>query len=117
MKLLVRWAALAISFWVATAVIPGIDVKGGLTTYLWVALLFGLLNATLGSLLKLLTLPAVILTLGLFLVVVNAAMLMLVARWSDKLDINSFWSAIFAAIIISVITRFVSSVGKKALPL
>ena len=117
MTLLVRWAALAISFWVATAVIPGIDVKGGLTTYLWVALLFGLLNATLGSLLKLLTLPAVIVTLGLFLVVVNAAMLMLVARWSDKLDINSFWSAIFAAIIISVITRFVSSVGKKALPL
>ena len=80
MKLLVRWAALAFSFWVATALIPGIDVKGGFTTYLWVALLFGLLNATLGSLLKLLTLPAVILTLGLFLVVVNAAMLMLVAR-------------------------------------
>jgi len=117
MKLLVRWAALALSFWVATAVIPGIDVKGGFTTYLWVALLFGLLNATLGSLLKLLTLPAVILTLGLFLVVVNASMLVLVARWSDKLDVNNFWSAIFAAIIISVITRLVSNVGKKALPL
>jgi putative membrane protein len=117
MKLLVRWAALALSFWVATAVIPGIDVKGGFTTYLWVALLFGLLNATLGSLLKLLTLPAVILTLGLFLVIVNASMLVLVARWSDKLDINNFWSAIFAAIIISVITRLVSNVGKKALPL
>jgi putative membrane protein len=117
MKLLVRWGALALSFWVATAVIPGIDVKGSFTTYLWVALLFGLLNATLGSLLKLLTLPAVILTLGLFLVVVNASMLMLVARWSDKLDVNNFWSAIFAAIIISVITRLVSNVGKKALPL
>jgi hypothetical protein len=48
MKLLVRWGALALSFWVATALIPGIDVKGGFTTYLWVALLFGLLNATLG---------------------------------------------------------------------
>lgn len=117
MKLLVRWAALALSFWVATAVIPGIDVKGGFTTYLWVALLFGLLNATLGSLLKLLTLPAVILTLGLFLVVVNASILMLVARWSNKLDVNNFWSAIFAAIIISVITRLVSNMGKKALPL
>jgi putative membrane protein len=117
MKLLVRWAALALSFWVATAVIPGIDVKGGFTTYLWIALLFGLLNATLGSFLKLLTLPAVILTLGLFLVVVNASILMLVARWSDKLDVNNFWSAIFAAIIISVITRLVSNVGKKALPL
>ena len=117
MKLLIRWAALAAAFWVATALIPGIDVKGGFTTYLWVALLFGLLNATLGSLLNLLTLPAVILTLGLFLVVVNAAILMLVARWSDKLDVNNFWSAVFAALIISVITRLISGVTKKALPL
>ena len=117
MKLLVGWAALALSFWVATALIPGIDVEGGFTTYLWVALLFGLLNATLGSLLKLLTLPAVILTLGLFLVVVNASLMMLIARWSDKLEVNNFWTAIFAAIIISVVTRLVSTVGKKALPL
>lgn len=117
MKLLLRWAALALSFWVATALIPGIDVKGGFTTYLWVALLFGLLNATLGSVLKVLTLPAVIVTLGLFLVVVNASILMLVARWSDKLDVNNFWSAIFAALVISVVTRFVSGVTKKALPL
>jgi putative membrane protein len=115
MNLLLRWAALALSFWVATALVPGIDVLGGFTTYLWVALLFGLLNASLGSLLKVLTLPAVIITLGLFLVVVNAAMLMLVARWSEKLDINNFWSAIFAAVIISVITRLISNFGKKAL--
>jgi putative membrane protein len=116
MKLLVRWGALALSFWVATALIPGIDVKGGFTTYLWVALLFGLLNATLGSLLKLLTLPAVILTLGFFLVVVNAAMLMLVARWSESLDVNNFWSAVFAAIVISLVTRVVTSINKKKLP-
>ncbi len=115
MKLLVRWAALSLSFWVATALIPGIDVEGGFTTYLWVALLFGLLNATLGSLLKLLTFPAVILTLGLFLVVVNAAMLMLVSRWSEKLEVENFWAAIFAAIVISVITRLVSSVGTKVI--
>lgn len=117
MKLILRWAALALSFWVATALIPGIDVLGGFTTYLWVALLFGLLNATLGSFLKLLTLPAVILTLGLFLVVVNAAILMLVARWSDKLDLTNFWSAVLAALVISVVTRLVSGVTKKALPL
>ena len=117
MKLLVRWGALALSFWVATALIPGIDVFGGFATYLWVALLFGLLNATLGSLLKLLTLPAVILTLGLFLVVVNASILMLVSRWSDKLEINNFWSAIFAAIVISLVTSFVTSFNRKARPL
>ena len=115
MKLLLRWAALALSFWVATSLIPGIDVKGGFTTYLWVALLFGLLNATLGSFLKLLTLPAVILTLGLFLIVVNAAILMLVARWSDKLDVTNFWSAVLAALVISVITRLVSGATKKTL--
>jgi putative membrane protein len=114
-KLLVRWAALALSFWVATALIPGIDVEGGFTTYLWVALLFGLLNATLGSLLKLLTLPAVILTLGLFLVVVNAAILMLVSRWSDRLEVDTFWSAIFAALIISIVTKVVTSVKKKVI--
>ena len=113
MKLLRSWAALALSFWVATALIPGIEVLGGFTTYLWVALLFGLLNATLGSLLKLLTLPAVILTLGLFLVVVNAAMLMLVARWSESLDVNNFWSAVFAAIVISLVTKVVTSFNKK----
>ena len=114
MKLLIRWGTLAGAFWVVSALIPGIVVKGGFTTYLWVALLFGLLNATLGSLLKLLTLPAVILTLGLFLVVVNAAILMLVARWSDKLDVNNFWSALLAAAIISVIRALVSGVTKKA---
>jgi putative membrane protein len=116
MKLLVRWAALALSFWVATLLIPGINIQGGFTTYLWVALLFGLLNATLGSLLKLLTLPAVILTLGLFLVVINAAMLMLVSRWSDKLEVDNFWSAVFAAIVISLVTRVVTSINKKKLP-
>jgi uncharacterized membrane protein YvlD (DUF360 family) len=42
---------------------------------------------------------------------------MLIARWSDKLEVNNFWTAIFAAIIISVVTRLVSTVGKKALPL
>jgi len=117
MKLLLRWAALALSFWVATALIPGIEVKGGVTTYLLVALLFGLLNATLGSFLKLLTLPAVILTLGLFLVVVNAAILMLLANWSDKLDVTNFWSAVLAALVISIVTRLVSGAAKKALPL
>ena len=50
MKLLIRWGALAASFWIATALIPGIDVLGGFTTYLWVALLFGLINSILGGL-------------------------------------------------------------------
>jgi putative membrane protein len=113
MRLLIRWAALAISFWVATALVPGIEVSGGPGTYLWVALLFGLLNVTLGSLLKLLTLPAVILTLGLFLIVINATILILVSQWSDKFEVSGFWSAVFASIIISVVTSVLSQIGKS----
>jgi len=115
MKLLIRWGALAASFWIATALIPGIDVKGGFTTYLWVALLFGLINSILGSLIKLLTLPAVILSFGLFLIVVNASMLMLTAQWSDKLDVTNFWSAVLASLVISVMTRVLGGISKKAI--
>ena len=116
MKLLIRWGALAASFWVATAVVIGIHIDGGVKTYLWVALLFGLINALLGSLIRLLTLPITFLSFGLFLVIINAAMLQLTARWSDKLTIDNFWSAIFASVIISVVTSVLGKVLRSALP-
>lgn len=116
MKLLVRWGALAVSFWVSTAVVTGIHIDGGVKTYLWVALLFGLINALLGSLIRLLTLPITFLSFGLFLVIINAAMLQLTARWSDKLTIDNFWSAIFASLIISVVTSVLGKVLRSALP-
>jgi putative membrane protein len=116
MKLLVRWSALAISFWVATSLISGIHVDGGVKTYLWVALLFGLINALLGGLIKLVTLPITFLSFGLFLVIINAAMLQLTARWSDKLTIDNFWSAIFASVIISFVTSILGKVLRSALP-
>ena len=102
--ILVRWAVLAFSMWIATLVVPGITVDGGLATYLWVALLFGLINTFFGSIIKVLTFPVSIVTFGLFLFVVNAAMLSLTARWSEKLDVSGFWAALFASLIISVIT-------------
>ena len=112
--ILVRWAALAFSMWIATLVVPGITVNGGVGTYLWVALLFGLINSIFGSIIKVLTFPVSIVTFGLFLFVVNAAMLSLTARWSEKLDITGFWSALFASLIISVITTLFKSTKKWA---
>ena len=103
--LLVRWAVLAFSMWIATLVVPGITVDGGITTHLWVALLFGLINSFFGSIIKVLTFPVSIVTFGLFLFVVNAAMLSLTARWSEKLEVTGFWSALFASLIISVINN------------
>ncbi len=112
MSLLIRWAVLAFSMWIATLVVPGITVAGGVTTYLWVALLFGLINSVFGSIIKILTFPVSIVTFGLFLLVVNAAMLSLTARWSEKLEVTGFWSALFASLIISVITTIFKSSKK-----
>ena len=114
MNLLIRWAVLAFSMWIATLVVPGITVDGGVTTYLWVALLFGLINSVFGSIIKVLTFPVSIVTFGLFLFVVNAAMLSLTARWSEKLEVTGFWSALFASLIISVITTLFKSTKKLA---
>ncbi len=110
--LLVRWAVLAFSMWVATLIVPGITVDGGVGTYLWVALLFGLINSVFGSIIKVLTFPVSIVTFGLFLFVVNAAMLSLTARWSEKLEVTGFWSALLASLIISVITTLFKSTKK-----
>ena len=110
----VRWAVLAFSMWIATLIVPGITVNGGVGTYLWVALLFGLINSVFGSIIKVLTFPVSIVTFGLFLFVVNAAMLSLTARWSEKLDVTGFWSALFASLIISVITTLFKSTKKLA---
>jgi len=112
--LLIRWAVLAFSMWIATLVVPGITVDGGITTYLWVALLFGLINSVFGSVIKVLTFPVSIVTFGLFLFVVNAAMLSLTARWSEKLEVTGFWSALLASLIISVITTLFKSTKKLA---
>jgi putative membrane protein len=113
MRILLRWASMALAFWVATQLVPGISVSGSTWSYFWVALIFGAINVTIGSLVRLLSLPAVILTLGLFLVVVNAAMLALTARVSDVLEVEDFWSAIFAAVIISFMNWFTSKIFKK----
>jgi putative membrane protein len=100
--------------WIATLIVPGITVHGGVGTYLWVALLFGLINSIFGSIIKVLTFPVSIVTFGLFLFVVNAAMLSLTARWSEKLDVTGFWSALFASLIISAITTLFKSNKKWA---
>lgn len=116
MRLILRWVALALAFWAATAIVPGITVHGGVRTYLWVALLFGLINAVFGSIVKILTFPVTVLTFGLFIFVINAAMLELTARWSSSLDIKDFWSALFASLIISIVTSLLRGFYTKATP-
>lgn len=103
MKLLLRWAISAFVIWVAAALIPGIDVSGGLWSYLWIALIFGFVNAFIGSIVKVLTIPLTLITFGLFMLVINTAMFALTAAWTDALTITSFWSALLGSLVMSVV--------------
>ena len=113
MNLIVRLLVGALAFWAATSLISGVSVNGTAWSYLWVALIFGLINGILGSIIKLLTLPAILLSLGLFSFVINAAMLMLTARWSSALDVEDFWSALGASLIISIVTTIINKSFKS----
>lgn len=113
----------ALALWVATALVPGIQIitsgTSGLETsnatvntavaYLFIAVVFGVINSLVKPVVKLLSLPVTILTLGLFTVVINAAMLWLTSWLSSYTPVHFtidsfFWTAIIAALIISVIS-------------
>jgi len=111
-NLLIRWAALAAAFWVSAALITGITVDGGIGSYLWIALVFGLVNAILGTIVRLVTLPLTILSLGLFLLLINTGMLYLTAAITDALTIDGFWSAFLGALIIAVVSGILSKTVK-----
>ncbi len=100
---LLHWAVTALSLWVASHVFKGI--KFATTSALVVsALLLGFANAIVKPLLIVLTLPLTFLTFGLFLLVINALMVMLVARLVTGFTVSSFWTAFFASIFIAVLS-------------
>lgn len=92
-------------FLVLSQVLPGFYVNGWLSAIL-ASLLLGLVNATVGLILKIVTFPLILLTFGLFLFVVNALCIMLVAFIVPGLSINGFWPALVAALILSAVNLF-----------
>ena len=111
-RLFVNALALAAAAWL----IDGIQMSGGFFEVLLVALVFGILNAILKPLLLLFSLPLLILTLGLFALVVNAAMLMITASLLDDFTVSGFWAALVGSLVISVVTMLLGGAlkdGKK----
>ena len=99
---LIRVLVVAIGLWIASKIVPGVSINDGWSLF-WAALLLGLVNAIVRPVVIILTLPLTILTLGLFLLVINAAMLSLVAWMLDGMTVDGFWSAFFGAIVISIV--------------
>ena len=104
LRVLVNWLILTVAVWVATSIVPGIDVPGGFLTLLGVSLLLGLVNAVLGPLLYLVAMPLTVLTLGTFALVVNGVLLSVTAALTDQLDTAGFGSSVLGALVISVVT-------------
>ena len=112
-QLIFVWAVTAVAIAVAAALVPSVDINGGVVSLLWVALLFGLVNGLVGPLLRLISLPLTLITFGLFGLVINGALLALTAGLSDSLNVGGFLASIVAAIIISVIETVLGFVGLR----
>jgi putative membrane protein len=98
-----RAALVALGLWLAAKVFPGLNFDGP-STLVAAALLLGIVNAVIRPLIIILTLPLTIVTLGFFLLVVNAGMLGLVAWLLDGFSISGFWTALGASVLVSVVS-------------
>ncbi|MEA3408173.1 MAG: phage holin family protein [Chloroflexota bacterium] len=107
-KLLLRWLINAVAVYAAMRLIGGIRTDGGWTVFLWVALILGVVNALIAPVIKLLTCPLIILTLGLFTLVINGLMLWLASAIASALGvgfyIEGFWAAFLGALVISIVS-------------
>lgn len=105
--LLIRLLITMGSMWLASRIVPGMHVDTA-TTLFWAALLLGVVNALVRPLLVIATIPLTIITLGLFLLVINAGMLALVAKFLSGFTLSGFAAAFFGAILISIFSSLAS---------
>lgn len=102
MKILVHWFLSAVAVWLVSEIVPGFNVAS-LGSALIAAVVIGLVNATLGLVLKIVTLPFTVVTLGLVWIVINALMLMVASQFVPGFAISGFLAAFFGAIVLSIV--------------
>lgn len=102
MRLLLNWVLSALAVWIVAQVVPGVHVNGAVAALI-AALAIGFINATLGAVLKILTFPLTIVTLGLFWFVINALMLELASALVKGFQVRGFLAAFVGAIVLSLV--------------
>jgi putative membrane protein len=118
MKLLIRWVITAFALFVAAWLVPGIQVeRNAWAIYAVMAVIVGLVNAFIRPLLKLLTCPLIILTLGLFSLIINGLSLWIAARIANEVFnvgffVENFWAAFLGALIVSIVSVILSALVK-----
>ncbi|MGH3992055.1 MAG: phage holin family protein [Pseudonocardiaceae bacterium] len=113
-SLLLHWLLNAAALWLAAYVLPGLDFTGTPWELLLVAAVFGIVNSLLRPILTVLTCPLIVLTLGLFTLVINALMLMLTGwlstRWGLGFTVSGFWAAFWGGLVVGLVSLLLSLV-------
>src|ERR1035437_1067331 len=111
-RLLVQWLLSAVALLVVSNFVPGFYVQG-LGPALIAALIIGLPNATLGFFLKIITFPLSILTLGLFLLVINGLMILLASKIVSGFHVNGFWPAFWGALVLTLLGMLIRGLSRR----
>jgi putative membrane protein len=116
-RFIIRWAINAVALYVAVALVPGIQLQSAnWLSFIWLALIFGVVNALLSPLLKLLTCPLILLTLGLFTLVINTLLFYLggyvATYFGVGFTVDSWLSAFLGSIIVSIVSVVLSLILK-----
>jgi len=120
-KFILRWAINAIALYLAVLILPGIDLRSDLVSILWLALIFGLVNALFRPLIQLLTCPLIILTLGLFTLVINTFLFWLTSvigqSFGFGLTISDpvWWNAFLGGLVVSIVSVVMTLILKDEL--
>jgi putative membrane protein len=104
MRIIVRIAINAIALWAAASLLDGIELSSEWTSVLIVAVVFGLVNALIKPITKLVTFPINVLTLGLFTLVVNALMLQITDFFTSGFEVTGFWTAVLGGVVVSLVS-------------
>ena len=105
--IVIRTLITMLGLYLASVLVPGVSISGA-WTFIFAAVLLGIVNAIVRPIAFVLTLPITIVTLGLFILVLNAAMFGLVAAFFDNFAVDGFWSALFGAIIVGITSTIAS---------
>ena len=115
MRILLNWILSALALWIVAHFVHGFHVSGAVAALI-AALVIGFVNATVGVLLKIITFPLTLITLGIFWLVINAAMIELAAAFVPGFRVDSFGAAFWGAIVLSIVNmllRWVVGTGRR----
>ena len=111
-SLLLHWVLNAAALWTAAAIVPGLEFNGGVGRLLLVAAVFGLVNSTLRPLLTILTCPLIVVTLGLFTLVINALMVLVTGwlseSWNLGFTVMGFWAAFWGGLAVGLVSMILA---------